>query len=211
MPGNSSHAGDAVDCISRLVTSIVCEHDLSLPELRSNLGFYTNLETGRWKTVNQDLKREQQKTPKHKSIPKASDIVGRHINDNSALEIAVSVGITTEKTTSENPKPFVGAKVMFGKETQLGLDLWSFCDDTLCFFPAETEYQRWGMSYLGSWPQFLIHISYQDQTDEVSGLWWQLDSARDGIWFHRVSFEGQGKGGEHALDTYPYHLKSYIS
>ncbi|EXL60892.1 hypothetical protein FOCG_00163 [Fusarium oxysporum f. sp. radicis-lycopersici 26381] len=186
--GNSSHAGDAVDCISRLVTAIVCGYDLSTSELMSNLRFYTDLEVGRWKQMDKELRREQESQSRCKRIPEASEIVGRYVNISSTLEMTISSGgkRNPEETSGPSAEPFIGAKLKLGSETQLGLDLWSFSDATLCFFPNEVDYQRWCMSYLGSWPQFLIHLSYDDITGSVSGFWWQFDPARDGIWLQRM-------------------------
>ncbi|KAF5659416.1 penicillin-binding protein [Fusarium circinatum] len=163
--GNSSHAGDAVDCISRLVTSIVCGHELSTVELRSNLRFYTDLEVGRWKQMDKELRREQESQPKRKRVAETSAIVGRYVSIGSALEMTIALGESKEKITGSRAGPFIGAKLKFGSEAHLALDLWSFSDDTLCFFPNELDYQRWC---------------------SVSGLWWQFDPARDGIWLQML-------------------------
>lgn len=181
--GNSSCSGDAVDCISRLVTAVICGHGLAIDDLQKNLRHYTDLETGRWQVIERELRIQQTKRVRHGLLPVDNKIIGRYKNGDRDLIINIEgkSGDTRPVTTSF--EPFVGAVVKFGDLTNLGLDLWYFCDNTLCFLPSEKEYQGLGMSYMAHWAQYLLHL--ENFGSQPSGLWWQFDGAQDAIWFER--------------------------
>ncbi|CAG9953039.1 unnamed protein product [Clonostachys rosea f. rosea IK726] len=186
--GNSSHSGDAVDCISRVITSIISGLHLSIPELESNLKFYRNLEVGRWRKLNQDLAHQQsQRHRKHTLV--ASQVVGTFANDQLGWKVCIQSASQdrSEYESFMHSRGLISAEILFGNETDVTLPLWNFCDDTLCFLPNEYDYQRWGMCYMADWTQFLIHANLQDDASAIAGFWWQYDGSQDGIWFRRIA------------------------
>jgi CubicO group peptidase (beta-lactamase class C family) len=183
--GNSSFSGDAVDCISKLLTSTICEYDLDVDELSRNLEFYTELETGRWSHLHRDLKEERQNRQRG-SIPKVSEISGTFINKERGLIISVRPCVTSDEEKCIDLGPYLDAGVRFGDVPTLELALWYFCDDTICFLPSETNFQRWGMCYLEHWSEFLLHLHHEAEEDKITGLWWQYTHKKDAIWFERL-------------------------
>ncbi|KAI1146636.1 beta-lactamase/transpeptidase-like protein [Nemania diffusa] len=179
--GNSSYSGDAVDCISRLVTATICDQDLCIDELENNLKHYTDLETGRWQKVETELMMQLTLCTKG-PIPATNALLGCYTNSERNLSIVIK---HDRRTPSAGSRPFIDATVSFGNMTDLGVPLWRFCHNTLCFLPTEREYQEWGMSYMTDWGQYLLHISESLEEKRVLGLWWQFDPNEDAIWFRK--------------------------
>lgn len=184
--GNSSWCGDAVDCISRLITATLCDQEIDVSTLEANLKHYTDLEIGRWKGVVSGLSVEQGLRMREKPIPGRGELVGRYQNDERSIEISFLCDEEEVESESLGLGPWIGTAVKFGDITGVSLSLWSFCDDTLCFLPSEKKYQELGMCYMTHWAQYLFHLHYEETGTQVSGLWWQFAADRDGIWFRKT-------------------------
>lgn len=186
---NSSFCGNAADSVALLLTAILNGHQLDVEALLRSTKAYSDLETGRWGRIRSCLGKERVGRPEGQAVC-LEQMTGQYRNEITGLIIRIegdAEELRCEEVGGDGLRMRqVGASIKFGSVTDLGLRLWMFCENTLCFLPAEKEYQSLGMGYMGHWCQFLIHLHVSQETRAVSGFWWQYQPSEDASWFGRV-------------------------
>ncbi|KAM7191784.1 Beta-lactamase/transpeptidase-like protein [Naviculisporaceae sp. PSN 640] len=187
---NSSLAGDAADSVSLLLTSLLNGYELDLAALETATKGVADFEVSRWGRIVADLEEQRRINPRGTGMPPPNQLVGVYTEEVTGLTIRIEEqdhGIDEVEDSRGVERSYIGVSVKFGTVTDIGLRLWSFCDDTFCFLPSERDFQTLGLGYMSHWCQFLVHLDADREGQDVSGLWWQYNPKKDGSWFQKVS------------------------
>jgi CubicO group peptidase (beta-lactamase class C family) len=185
--GNSSESGDAVDAVAKLLNAVLCGHSLSETTLLKNTQCFAAMELRRWEAIRDDLLDQRKKQVQGRPAD-VHAIIGcyEHRLGSRSLRITIQKDASGTNGAMEGIGSCIGAIVQFGTVTEFGLPIQDFCENTVCFLPAEQKFQSLGMSYMIHWAQYLLHLQCSHNSRTTTGLWWQHDPEQDGIFFAKV-------------------------
>ncbi|KAK0701435.1 beta-lactamase/transpeptidase-like protein [Apiosordaria backusii] len=151
---NSSFSGNAANSVAVFLTCLLNDFSIDIQALEGNTKACSDYETDRWSVVERRLKKERA-TQRSGDAPRADDIAGVYKDEVTGLVLRIEKQDSAVSAYANMPAvQYLGVSIKFGVVTDVGLPLWMWCENTLCFLPGERDYQLLGMGYLNHWCQF---------------------------------------------------------